>query len=207
MTIRVVGAGLGRTGTSSLKMALERLLDGPCYHMIEVFGHPEHIPVWHAAMCDEPVDWAAVFDGYVAVVDFPGAAVWRSIAAAYPDTPVLLSTRSSTDAWWRSASSTILAERPPGEEAERMAPWKAMSEAMFARTGVHGEDEAGSKAAYEHHNAAVRAEVPAERLIEWRPEDGWAPLCADLDLPVPDEPFPHTNTTADFRTMTGLDQQ
>ena len=112
------------------------------------------------------------------------------MATAFPDAPVLLSTRSSTEAWWRSASSTILAERPPGEMAELMAPWKAMSEAMFARTGVHGEDEAGSKAAYERHNAEVRAEVPADRLVEWQPEDGWDPLCAGLGLPVPEEPFP-----------------
>ena len=202
MTIRVVGAGLGRTGTHSLKFGLEQLLDGPCYHMVEVFGHPEHVPIWHAAMHDEPVDWAVLFEGYVAVVDFPGAAVWRSLAAAYPDAPVLLSTRSSTDAWWRSASSTILAVR---SEEDHLQAWAEMSGAMFDRTGLHGEDEAGSKAAYERHNAEVRAEVPPDRLVEWRPEDGWGPLCAALGVPVPEAPFPHANTTAEFRAMTGLD--
>jgi len=82
VTIRVVGAGLGRTGTTSLKAALEQLLGEPCYHMVEVFGHPEHVPVWHAAMRDEAVDWDALFDGCGSVVDFPAAAVWREIAAA-----------------------------------------------------------------------------------------------------------------------------
>ena len=160
MTIRVVGAGLGRTGTHSLKMALEQLLDGPCYHMIEVFGHPEHIPVWHAAMRDEPVDWAAVFDGYVAVVDYPGCGrvavdrrrvPGRAGPALDPELHrCLVAQRQLDDPRGRGRRG----------RGRRMAPWKAMSEAMFARTGVHGEDEAGSKAAYERHNAEVRAEVP-----------------------------------------------
>jgi hypothetical protein len=203
MGIRVVGAGLGRTGTTSLKFVLERLLGAPCYHMIEVFGHPEHVPLWDAAMRDQPVDWDALFDGYGAVVDFPGAAVWRQLAAAYPDAPVLLSTRSSTDAWWRSASNTILAER---DDVEGNEGWVRMSTAMFERTGISREDEAASKAAYERHNAEVRAEVPADRLIEWQPGDGWEPLCERLGLPVPEEDFPHANTTEQFRAMTGLDK-
>jgi hypothetical protein len=203
MTIRVVGAGVGRTGTHSLKLGLEQLLGGPCYHMSELFGRPEHVPIWHAAMRGEPVDWDLVFEGYVAVVDFPGAAVWRSISASYPDAPVLLSTRSSTDAWWTSASSTILAVRG---DREGMEAWSAMVGAMFERVGMHGEDEAASKAAYERHNTEVWAEVAADRLIEWQPEDGWGPLCAGLGLPEPSDPFPLTNTTADFRAMAGLDE-
>jgi hypothetical protein len=202
MTLRIVGAGLGRTGTHSLKIALEQLLGGPCYHMSEVFGHPEHVPLWHAAMRDEAVDWDTVFEGYVAVVDFPGSAVWRPLAAAYPEAPVLLSTRSSSDAWWKSASSTILAVGT----RDGMDEWGAMVGAMFARAGLDGEDEAASKAAYERHNAEVRAEVPADRLIDWTPEDGWGPICEGLGLPIPEEPFPLTNTTADFRAMAGLDQ-
>jgi hypothetical protein len=202
VTIRVIGAGLGRTGTTSLKGALEQLLGGPCYHMVEVFGHPEHVPIWHAAMRDEPVDWAALLDGYVAVVDYPGAAVWRAMADAFPDAPVLLSTRRGADEWWRSASATILATR---DDVTGMEAWVAMSRAMFERTGVDGSDETGSKAAYERHNAEVRSEVPAGRLIEWQPADGWGPLCEGLGVPLPDEPFPHANTTAEFRAMAGLD--
>jgi hypothetical protein len=185
-----------------LKLALEQLLGGPCYHMVEVFGHLDHVPTWRAALRDEPVDWPATFDGYQGVVDFPAAAVWRPIAAAYPEAPVLLSTRASTDAWWRSARDTILAVRV---DVDGMEDWVAMSKEMFERAGVDGEDETRSKASYERHNAEVRAEVPAGRLIEWQPGDGWEPLCDGLGLPVPDEPFPHTNTTAEFRSMAGLD--
>jgi hypothetical protein len=99
MTLQVVGAGLGRTGTHSLKLALERLLGGPCYHMVEVFGHPEHVDVWRRAALGETVDWDALFDGYVACVDWPGGSFWHELADAYPEAPILLSTRDSADTW------------------------------------------------------------------------------------------------------------
>src|SRR5438445_5778536 len=85
VSMRVVGAGLGRTGTHSLKLALERLLGAPCYHMVEVFEHMDHVPMWHAAIRGEPVDWRPVLGGYAAIVDWPGAAVWRDLASAYPE--------------------------------------------------------------------------------------------------------------------------
>ncbi len=129
MAIQLVGAGLGRTGTMSLKSALERLLGGTCHHMKEVFQHPDEVPVWHAAMLGEPVDFPALLAGYDAIVDYPGAAVWRELAAAFPDAPVLLSTRSSADEWWQSASSTILALRPDPVEPDG----RRMLDAVFAR--------------------------------------------------------------------------
>lgn len=205
MTIRIVGAGLGRTGTHSLKVALEQLLGAPCYHMVEVFAHPEHVPAWHAAMLDEPVDWPKVFDGYEATVDWPGGGVWREISAVYPDAPVLLSSRRTTDEWWKSASRTIFEGLVANPVAPGMEEWRAMADAMLKRLTPEWPDETATKAAYERHNAAVRAEVPASRLVDWHPEDGWAPLCAALDVPVPDAPFPVTNTTAEFRAMIGLD--
>jgi hypothetical protein len=203
MTIQLVGAGLGRTGTMSLKLALERLLGGTCHHMIEVRGHPDEVPVWHAAMLGEPVDFPALLAGYDAIVDYPGAAVWRELAAAFPDAPVLLSTRSSADEWWQSASNTILALRPD----QRDPGGRHMIEAMFARS--LGADITGREAvmaAYDAHNEAVRSEIPTERLFEYQPGDGWAPLCAALGVPEPDEPFPHTNTREEFRVRAGLDE-
>lgn len=208
MSLRVVGAGVGRTGTHSLKIALERLLGGPCYHMVELFAHPEHVPLWQAAMRDGPMDWPALFEGYEATVDWPGAAVWREISSAFPDALVLLSTRRTSDEWYVSASRTILAARergtPPGPEAGREA-FREMGVAMMARFTTDPQDAEATKAAYERHNAEVRASVPADRLVEWQPADGWGPLCTALALPVPEDPFPVTNTTDEFRRRLGLD--
>lgn len=206
MAIQLVGAGLGRTGTHSLKLALERLLGGTCHHMMEVFTRPAEAPVWRRAMLGEPVDFATLLADYTAIVDYPGAALWRELAAAFPDAPVLLSTRSSGEVWWDSASATILAvgHDEPSDDVGRM--FRAMADPMFARSlGPDRTDRAATIAAYEAHNAAVRAEIPAERLFEYRPGDGWGPLCAALDLPIPDEPFPHTNTRDQFRAQAGLE--
>ena len=205
MTLQVVGAGLGRTGTASLKTALERLLGAPCYHMLEVFGHPDHVPVWAAAARDEPVDWEAVLGGYRAAVDWPAASFWPELGEAYPGAIVLLSVRDSAESWWRSASRTIFEamQRPtPAELADQFE----MTTDVFRRRFTEAWTEAeAAMAAYERHNAEVRAAVPAERLVEWQPGDDWDPLCEALGVPVPDEPFPHENTTADFRAMAQLD--
>jgi hypothetical protein len=203
VTLRVVGAGLGRTGTHSLKLALETLLGAPCYHMREVFEHPEHVPSWLAAVRGEPVDWDGLFAGFAGTVDWPGAAFWRQLSAAYPEAIVLLSSRDSSEAWWRSADATIFEgmrrDVPPGAGLE---PWRAMvRELMATRFTARFDDEREAKDAYERHNAEVRAEVPGRRLVEWQPGDGWQPLCDALGVPVPDLPFPHTNTTADFQAM------
>jgi hypothetical protein len=200
MDLRVVGAGLGRTGTHSLKVALEQLLGGRCYHMIEVFGHPEHVPVWRAAMEGETVDWEPVFDGFVATVDWPGCTFWREFAAANPNAIVLLSQRDSNDTWWRSASNTIFKamgpDSPFGNDDNN--EWFVMASKMMERFSPNWREEDAAKAAYEAHLAEVRAGVPADRLVEWQPADGWGPLCAALDVPVPDEPFPLTNTSEEW---------
>lgn len=202
MTLQLVGAGLGRTGTLSLKNALEELLGGRCYHMIEVFGNPDHIPVWHLAMQGQAVDWPALFAGHVATVDWPGAACWEEIAGAFPDAPVLLSTRESPEAWWRSASATIfpaIGQTPAEENAE----WHSMVQDMLGkRFTTRWEDADEAMAAYERHNAAVREKVAPERLVEWQPGDGWEPLCRALNVGVPDKPFPHLNTSEEFNRRT-----
>jgi len=205
MALKVVGAGLGRTGTHSLKLALEQLLGGPCYHMVELFPRPEHIPVWHRAIRGEQVDWAALFDGFIAAVDWPAAAVWREVADAYPEAVVLLSVRDSAEAWWRSFSQTILEVMRRAEAAgSDPDPWHAMLGDMLRRFSPDGLGPDAAMAAYEAHNREVRDAVAADRLVEWRPGDGWGPICAGLGLPEPAEPFPHVNTTDEFQAMAGL---
>src|SRR5574338_871095 len=196
MALRVVGAGVGRTGTMSLKLALERLLGAPCYHMAEVFAHPEHVPVWHAAARGEPVDWESLFHGYAAAVDWPVASFWPEVSAAFPDAVILHSVRDP-QSWWKSASGTIF---PASRDAR--GEWRDMIEAVFGtRFTAALDDERACLAAYERHNADVRARAPKQRLVEWTPSDGWAPLCAALGVPVPNEPFPRVNTSEEFRQM------
>ena len=194
MTLQVIGAGVGRTGTMSLKLGLERLLGAPCYHMAEVFTHPEHIPLWHAAARGEPVDWRALFSGYAAAVDWPVGSFWPEVAAAFPDALILLSTRSA-ESWWQSASQTIF----PFSAKVAGTPWHAMwLDLAKNRFTPHLDDRAAAIAAYERHNADVRARAPKQRLLEWTAKDGWGPLCRALGVAVPDEPFPHANSTEEF---------
>jgi hypothetical protein len=200
--LRVVGAGLGRTGTNSLKLALERLIGGRCYHMIELFERPDDLAGWRGAVRGNPPDWRTFPAGYTATVDWPACAFWDGLADAHPDAIVLLSVRDSAEQWWRSFAATILAmlSRPvPPARSDWVARREVMNE-IFERTFTpHWREREGAIAAYEAHNAAVRAAVPAGRLLEWRAGDGWEPLCTALGVPVPDEPFPHVNSTEEFQ--------
>lgn len=193
---------MGRTGTHSLKDALELLLGGPCHHMIELLGHPEEIPPWIDAIEGRPVDWNQVLGRYSAMVDWPGASFWREISAANPDALVLLSVRDP-EAWYKSATDTIFfgLDLTDGE----LGPWMVSVKKLL---GDRFSDDFGNKdamiAAFNRHNDEVRSEVPADRLLEWVPADGWAPICERLGVAVPDEPFPVTNTTKEFREMLGM---
>lgn len=205
MGLRVVGAGLGRTGTKSLKTALERLLGGTCHHMMEVFQRPEQVPVWTAASEGTMPDWHALMADFTASCDWPSAAFWPELSAAFPDALVVLSTRDP-DAWYRSANATIFVPiraalaTPPGTD-----PWSDMARALFThRFCAEVDDEALMKQRFVEHNERVRREVDPDRLLVWEASHGWEPLCRALALPVPDEPFPLTNTTEEFQEMMGV---
>ena len=198
MALRVVGAGVGRTGTLSLKTGLEQLLGQPCYHMLEIFGRPDHVPLWREAAENGNVDWARLLDGYGATSDFPACLFWREILEANPDAVVVLSTRTDSQTWWDSASETIFSmdeAHVPPEMAEWFEMWRAVASARFTADWT---DEQSSRAAYERHNAEVRASVPSGRLVDWKPVDGWGPLCDAIGGDLPEDPFPHLNTREDF---------
>ena len=203
--MEVIGVGFGRTGTASLKLALEHLLGGRCYHMLEVLANPDDDLFWSAAVREGRKDFGTVMDGFVAAVDWPASAFWRELSSQNPDALILLSTRDSRERWWTSYEATIvgvLKRRMAGEDARgaRHASWViAMLEDRFT---PGWDDRAQAIAAYERHNEDVRAHADPDRLLEWRAGDGWAPICAALGVGVPDEEFPHENTTADFHART-----
>lgn len=201
--LQVVGAGVGRTGTRSLKHALELLLGGSCHHMIELLMvHPEEIPVWTAAIEGRQIDWSALMEPYTAQVDWPGASFWPELSAANPDALVLLSVREP-DAWYTSCKNTIFSGM--WQMADSGDRWMAALLCLLAeRFCDRLEDKDAMIGAFEKHNAAVRAAIPKGRLLEWRASDGWEPICERLGLPVPVEPFPFTNTTTEFREMLGM---
>jgi Sulfotransferase domain len=202
MALKVVGAGVGRTGTHSLKIALEALLGGPCHHMLEILGDPSQVPGWTDAIEGRPVDWSAMPPGYVSLVDWPGCSFWPELSAANPDALVLLSVRDP-ESWYRSASNTIFQsfDKVPPE----LEPWmNSMRTLLRDRFSDRLEDPTAMMDAYERHNSAVRQAIPAARLLEWSPRDGWDPICERLGLDVPGGPFPAVNTTDEFREMLGM---
>jgi Sulfotransferase domain len=205
MALKVVGAGFGRTGTLSLKTALEKLGFGPCYHMAEVFPRPEHIAMWHRLAFEDQMDWDQLFSGFHATVDWPSARWWREIAAHYPDAKVLLSVRDP-EAWYASMFNTIY--QPMKFPAPDHAPELVRLQSEMARKSILAEtfdnrfeDKAHAIEVFKRHNQEVRDSVDPARLLEFDVREGWAPLCRFLDVPIPDEPFPRLNDTATTQTM------
>jgi Sulfotransferase domain len=202
MPIQVIGAGLARTGTMSLQLALQRLLGRPCYHMIDVFAEPAHIAPWREAVRGNLPAWDEFLDGYGAAVDLPASAFWQEMAALYPDALIILSVRESPERWWDSVSHTLFVRgRPRPVPGTPLAELIAMVADLWkTRLGVEDVFDADSMiSAYQRHNDSVRRHAHPGRLLEWRAAEGWAPIAAALGKPVPAEPFPCVNTRAQFR--------
>jgi hypothetical protein len=194
MALKVVGSGLGRSGTHSMKLALEQLGFAPCHHMIEVFQHPETVPLWIEAAHGRP-DWDLIFKDYAAAVDYPSARYWRQLAEHYPDAKVLHTVRDPEE-WFESTQATIFA---PGTMA--VAPPEPMKPFFGAITGdfegrIH--ERAYMTDYFRRHSATVEAAIAPDRLLVYEAGEGWERLCAFLDVPVPDTPFPKSNTRDEF---------
>lgn len=199
MAVKIIGAGVGRTATYSLKLALTQLGHGPCYHMEDVLHQmPVHVPLWSAALAGRP-DWQAIYKGYPSAVDWPTAAFFRELNVAFPAAKWIL-THRSPERWADSFGSTIYkllagrAEAPP-----EMKEWLEMSYGVIAKSGFpEGLDQDDLIRGFVAHNEAVKATIPAERLLVFEAKQGWGPLCEFLGAPVPDEEFPRTNDRAEF---------
>lgn len=207
----VIGAGPGRTGTASLKIALERIGFGPCHHMEAVFRNPREVPVWEKAARGEDVDWRTFLGGWRATLDFPSALYWPAIAQAFPEAKILLSVRDP-EAWYDSFRSTILAvlRRFPNRLVARHVPILSASvrsagESALARMFPGAlDDRQYMIRRYREYNEEVRAAVPKDRLLVFDVREGWAPLCAFLQVPIPRGSFPRVNDTATFRRRTAV---
>jgi hypothetical protein len=218
LDLKVIGAGLGRTGTTSLKAALEILLQGPCFHFLEYKLRPELMAPWRSLIQSMPLrsdpsefgevpisQWEKVMPGYVACVDEPASYYWKQLADAFPEAPIILSIRD-TDSWW--ASMAVLEkyledelENPELITAERRQ-FLDFLDAVYPDQG-EGLSEESERAFFESHNRRVlehaeRDQQFGERLLVWRAEEGWEPLCRVLGLPTPDILFPHMNKSAEF---------
>ncbi|MGH8900556.1 MAG: sulfotransferase family protein [Egibacteraceae bacterium] len=209
--LKVIGAGFGRTGTTSLHAALE-VLGFPCYQMLTIIAQPERARLWDAAAHGEPVDWEEVFSGFQASVDLPGLVFWRELVDAYPDAKVILSVRDP-DRWYESVERTILHMAPQSQASGLESPpvanlfppefQRMTANSAFQRTfgGLVGGREQAIEV-FERHNKEVQRYVPAERLLVYEVTEGWEPLCAFLGVPVPaGTPFPHLNDTEAFRAL------
>ena len=198
MGLSIIGAGVGRTGTASLKVALEKLGTGASYHMTDVLQNPERVKTW-IGVANGVADWDAIFDGYGSSVDYPGCTFWRELADHYPDAKIILTIRDP-GRWYDSVNETIMSQMlvngtkgsPFGELMQKIV-WGTVDNRM--------QDKDFMVSYFEKRNKEIIDEVPAERLLVFEVKQGWEPLCEFLGLPVPDEPFPHINSREETRAL------
>jgi Sulfotransferase domain len=217
--MRMIGVGFGRSGTMSLKAALEELTGEPCFHMIDLIigeNRDRDLPYWSKIADNEPVDWDEVFEGWGATVDWPACSRWEQLVEHFEDVPVLLNYRDF-DGFYKSCQNTILAVKQAAmagelpEDASREGPspelWVAI-EKLIWQGDFQGrfEDKEWTRQMYYDRIETIKRTVPAERLIVWElGVDGWEPLADALGVEAPDKPFPRLHDTNEFRTEFGLE--
>jgi hypothetical protein len=197
VALQVIGAGLGRTGTLSLKLALEQLGMAPCHHMIEVLADVRRMgPLWEAAAHGR-ADWDQIFSGFSATTDHPACRYWRELAEHYPRAKIILTVRDA-DSWFDSISRTIMSP-PHVAFFDQTAIGKVLNETVYSMFDHRLDDRAYMTERFRSWNQSVMDEAPAGRLLVFDPRQGWEPLCHFLELPVPDTPYPHANSSAEMQ--------
>ena len=218
--LKIIGAGFGRTGTLSLKTALEELGLGPCHHMTEVFANPWQVPYWQAAIDDKPVDWHTLMAVYQSTTDWPACSFYEQLMHAYPNAKVILSVRNP-EKWYESATATIyrvsklsrtpilplialtnpmLKKRLQSVRIVNGLVWKKTFQDNFA-------DKDFAISIFNQHNEEVKQRVPADKLLVYNVKEGWEPLCTFLGVDIPDKPFPHINDRETFGGNRAIAQQ
>ena len=213
MSLKVIGTGLGRTGTKSLKFALDQLYEGQCFHMMELLQHPKRVNLLKKGQRKGQIDWDAFFEGYTATVDYPTALFYEDLLKKYPNAKFIHTLRDS-ESWYASVRETIYRGKPKNAkdifrmiynmirsaDFRRVAPvfqysdqliWNGQFQSKF-------EEKAVAIKIYEAHLEKVKATIPAEQLLLYNIKDGWQPLCDFLNLPIPTTPFPNSNNKKEF---------
>jgi len=199
MSLKVIGAGFGRTGTSSLKEGLEMLGFGPCHHMIEVFLHPEQVALWDRAAEGVAADWEEIFNGYQSCCDWPSCYFYKELAAFYPQAKIILSLRDPKS-WYKSVDSTIGRHLKAAAEGRPGGPPGKFARIIISQKTFNDDfSEENMIAVYQRHNEEVIRAIPRERLLVFEAKDGWGPLCEFLGVPVPAKPYPRNNTSEEFK--------
>jgi hypothetical protein len=214
--MKLIGAGFGRTGTMSLKAALEQVGYGPCFHMIDLIKGEMSLPVWEAASKGEPVDFEQALEGWESTIDWPACTYWEQLVEIWPDALVLLSVRDPDD-WYESCINSIHAaaelgtrgelgggpvDPPPPDVMETIN--RIVWDGTFGGLDRFQEDRESAIETFKRNNEAVKAKVPADQLLVYEITEGWGPLCEFLGVEVPDAPMPHLNDTETFRAMFGM---
>lgn len=218
MSIKVIGAGFPRTGTSSLKVALQTLGFDECYHMKNLLIDPYKLPLWNELESTGKTDYDKLFDGFQAIVDIPGYLYYKQLMEQYPEAKVILSTRPF-EKWYPSINSTLVKAVYPSIGLKLKIIRKALGRPavfqskkcvdMVKRTFFENHfekkfsDKQKAESIFNEHIESVKAHVPKENLLIYQPGDGWEPLCDFLNIAVPAEPYPHLNKRENFQDMMG----
>ena len=205
MTLKVIGAGFGRTGTLSLKTALEKLGYGKCYHMVEILKRFRDMKYWTEIMWGGKAEWEVLFNDYQAAVDWPVTAYYRQLMDVYPDAKVILTVRDP-HSWHRSIMTTLYqARRKSVVRLSRIIPplhrfLNAMEHAIWQDLFQDRlEDEDHAINVFNKHIEEVKHSVPPERLLIFEARQSWEPLCSFLNVPMPAEPYPHRHNGTPMR--------
>ena len=214
MALKIIGAGGPRTGTASLKTALEILGFGKCYHMEWLFNHPEQIKYWKELFDNNTTDFDVLFEGFSSTVDFPGYMNYKALYEKYPDSKVILTDRDPEE-WYNSAINTVYAATPQTIFQKLNLLLRMISSARFRKIAktfmlvekylwnVHyqGQFKQKGKALkiYKEFNEEIIKNIPSDRLLIYNIGHGWEPLCSFLNVPVPDKEFPFKNKRKEFK--------
>lgn len=204
MTLKIIGAGFGRTGTNSLKLALEQLGFDPCHHMFELRDHPHLTPDWQAVASGKPANWDVMFDGYQSQVDWPGARYWKELSEHYPKAKVILSVRDAErwcDSFLKTIAKAIHARGQRGNDSDNARSGLAYEIIMKQIFEGNIEDRDHLIGIYNDHIREVKETIPRERLLVYDVRQGWEPLAGFLEVDIPSTPFPSTNSTNDFQNI------